>query len=93
MNTEYRFGDVRIDKLESRRSIVEVFTSLPYRRMVLTYLSEKNKIIVIIPERLKAAALQYNLKDSAPVCCVRTRSNGRKIIEIAEQNGILVPGR
>lgn len=32
-NTEYRFGDVRIDKLESRRSIVEVFTSLPYRRM------------------------------------------------------------
>lgn len=36
-NSEYRFGDMKFGKLESRRSIVEVFTSLPYRRMGIDY--------------------------------------------------------
>jgi flagellar biosynthesis protein len=59
----------------------------------LTYLSEKNKIDNSNnSERTKAAALQYNPeKDSAPIIVASGHgATAEKIIEIAEQNGILV---
>lgn len=31
-NTEYQFGDIRFDKLERPRSLMDVFKSLPYKR-------------------------------------------------------------
>lgn len=33
--TDYRFGRIAIDKLDRARSLIEVFTALPYRRMGL----------------------------------------------------------
>ena len=30
--TGYRFGEVRVDKLEKARSLMDVFKSLPYKR-------------------------------------------------------------
>jgi hypothetical protein len=31
-STEYEFGEIRFDKLERQRSLMDVFRSLPYKR-------------------------------------------------------------
>lgn len=58
----------------------------------MTSLSEKKNTVGSKSERTKAAALQYNPeKDNAPIIIASGHgATAEKIIEIAEQNGILV---